>query len=116
MSSESSTSATPATTHDASHGDAAHGGSGHGELTHAGHDDVAHAAVPHEQPSDWGWNGEWGKWASRGGWFVVILLLLMFAGVTHYNKGGFIGLAVVILGLVAILVWDGARKRHSWRK
>lgn len=143
MSSESSTSAHSATPHDArhgeleraGHGEAAHAAYGeaahgegahgaqaaHGEVAHAAHGEaahgeVAHAPVEHEQPSDWGWNGEWGKWASRGGWIVVVILLLMFAGVTHYNKAGFLAQTLVILGLVAILVWDRARKRTSWRK
>ena len=95
-----------------------------GALEHDGHDspgvghgDVAHGHgdIDHEQPSDWGWNAEMGNWASRAGWIVVVILLLMFAGVTHYNLAGFLAQLLVIIGLVVILLWDRARKRTAWR-
>jgi len=116
MSSESTTSASPATTRDGAHAEARHAEPGHADLTHAAHGEVAHTDVPHEQPSDWGWNGEWGKWASRGGWIVVVILALMIPGVTHYNRAGFLAQGLVILGLITILIWDRARRRHAWRK
>jgi hypothetical protein len=88
----------------------------HAEVeAHGAHGEVEAHGAAHEQPSDWGWNGEWGKWASRGGWIVVVILCVMFAGVTHYNRAGFLAQLLVILGLVAVLVWDRRRKRTSWR-
>jgi len=105
MSSESSSPVRPAGAHAEHSAELEHAAGGHGELAH----------VEHEKPSDWGWNGEWGKWASRGGWIVVVILCLMFPGVTHYNKAGFLAQLLIILGLVAILLWDRQRKRTSWR-
>ncbi|MDR1998982.1 MAG: DUF2631 domain-containing protein [Frankiaceae bacterium] len=114
MSTEPSTSASPAAAHSGGYGEGAH--AAHSAPASAGHGEVAHASVPHEQPSDWGWNGEWGKWATRGGWITVVILLLMFPGVTHYNMGGFIAQGVAIVGLIVILLWDSVHKRASWRK
>lgn len=71
--------------------------------------------APHEQPSDWGWNAEFGRWASRAGWVVVFLIGLMFLGITHYNRAGFLAQLLVMLGLIAVLLWDRNRKRTSWR-
>ena len=42
---------------------------------------------PREHPSDWGWHGEWGRWARVAGWVCVIILLLMITA-THYNGAG----------------------------
>lgn len=80
----------------------------HGHLEPSGHGE-------HEKPSDWGWNAEFGPWASRAGWAVVVLIGLMFLGITHYNRAGFLAQLLVIAGLVALLLWDRNRKRTSWR-
>jgi hypothetical protein len=103
----------------AGHGDVEHTapGDAHGAVEHGAvsHGAVDHADLDHEQPSDWGWNAEMGNWASRAGWIVVVILCLMFAGVTHYNKAGFLAQLLAILGLIAVLIWDRQRKRTSWR-
>jgi hypothetical protein len=101
----------------AGHGDLEHTapGDAHGAVEHGTADHADHADLDHEQPSDWGWNAEMGNWASRAGWIVVVILCLMFAGVTHYNKAGFLAQILVILGLIAVLLWDRQRKRTSWR-
>jgi len=85
----------------------------HGAHAADGHGDAQ--AVEHEKPSDWGWNAEFGVWASRAGWIVVILIGLMFVGITHYNRAGFLAQLLVIIGLVTALLWDRSRKRTAWR-
>jgi hypothetical protein len=82
---------------------------------HSGDHDSAASHPRHEQPSDWGWNGEFGPWASRAGWAVVVIIGLLFLGVTHYNGAGFLAQLLVMAGLVAALLWDRNRKRTSWR-
>lgn len=82
---------------------------------HGAHSELDTHAAPREQPSDWGWNAEFGPWASRAGWIVVFLIGTLFIGITHYNRAGFLAQALVILGLVTILLWDRNRKRTSWR-
>ena len=95
--------------------------SGHGTHVADAHADAhadhgtATSHAPREQPSDWGWNAEFGKWASRAGWIVVVLIGLMFVGITHYNRAGFLAQLIVVGVLVTILLWDRHRKRTSWR-
>jgi hypothetical protein len=86
---------------------------GHLEPTHGGSHAVAH--VEREQPSDWGWNAEMGKWASRAGWITVLVIGALFFGITHYNRAGFLAQAIAIGVLVVMLLWDRNRKRTSWR-
>jgi hypothetical protein len=80
-----------------------------------GHDSAGSHAVEREKPSDWGWNAEFGPWASRAGWIVVFFMGTLFIGITHYNRAGFLAQALVIVGLVTVLLWDRNRKRTSWR-
>ena len=70
---------------------------------------------PREHPSDWGWHGEWGRWARVAGWVCVIILLLMITA-THYNGAGAVGLITTAVLLVIALVWDIQRRRTAWRK
>jgi len=70
---------------------------------------------PAEHPSDWGWHGEWGRWARISGWFVVFLLLLSTTA-THYNGAGALALIATAVGLAIMLVWDINRRRTSWRQ
>jgi Protein of unknown function (DUF2631) len=68
----------------------------------------------HEQPEDWGWHGEFGKWARVGGWVSAALLVgLNFT--TRYSRveviwlDGFAALLVLMLGL------DWYRRKNAWR-
>ncbi len=70
---------------------------------------------PQEHPEDWGWHGEFGKWALIAGWAVVVILLLMMTA-THYNRQGalFLGLSA---GVVALgLVYGAYQRKNAWRK
>ncbi|MEP6599590.1 MAG: DUF2631 domain-containing protein [Actinomycetota bacterium] len=77
-------------------------------------DDYA-AHHPTEHPSDWGWHGEWGRWARIGGWVSAIILILMIT-TTQYNGQGTLWLILSAAGIVAALVWDINRRRTSWRQ
>ena len=83
-------------------------------LSQAASQDYAHDH-PREHPSDWGWHGEWGRWARVAGWVCVIILLLMITA-THYNGAGAVGLIATAALLVIALVWDIQRRRTAWRK
>lgn len=77
---------------------------------------MAHDAhSDHEQPSDWGWHGEFPKIARFMGWVCVIILLLMTTA-THYNTSGGMWLLIAAGVLVVGLLWDGHRRRNAWRK
>jgi len=77
-------------------------------------EDYAHDH-PREHPSDWGWHGEWGRWARVAGWVCVIILLLMITA-THYNGAGAVALTATAALIVIALVWDIQRRRTAWRK
>ena len=70
---------------------------------------------PAETAEDWGWHGEWGKYARIGGWVSAILLIVM-ATATHYNKAGQVALFAFAAILVVALIRDAAVRRTSWRK
>ena len=69
---------------------------------------------PQEHPEDWGWHGEFGKWALVGGWIVVIILLLMMTA-THYNLQGDLFLGLTALGLAIALVYARQVRKNAWR-
>jgi hypothetical protein len=71
--------------------------------------------VEHEQPEDWGWHGETGKWGQIGGWFSTVVILLYLVG-NHEGRVEDIWL-VALAGLMAlVLIWDLRRKRTAWRR
>jgi hypothetical protein len=70
---------------------------------------------PDEHPEDWGWHGEFGKWADVAGWVVVVILLLMMTA-THYNRQGTLFLGLTAGALAVGLVLDHYRRRNAWRK
>jgi hypothetical protein len=70
---------------------------------------------PEEHPEDWGWHGEFGKWASVAGWVVVVILLLMMTA-THYNLQGTLFLGITAGFLVIGLIFERARRKNAWRK
>ena len=70
---------------------------------------------PEEHPEQWGWHGEWGRAARIGGYVVAAILLVMLTA-THYNHSGSLWLALFTAGLIVVLIWDGIRRKNSWRK
>lgn len=80
----------------------------HGELVAAEHH-------PHEQPSDWGWNADFGRQARIAGWISVVGLLLMITS-THYNDAGAFWLILTAALLTGGLLWDLKRRRTAWRE
>ena len=69
---------------------------------------------PEEHPEDWGWHGEFGKWAIVAGWIVVIILLLMMTA-THYNLQGDLFLGLTALLLAIGLVYARQVRKNAWR-
>ncbi len=70
---------------------------------------------PEEQPTDWGWHGEWGRGGRIIGWVVTVILLLMIT-TTHYNGAGTFALVAFALLLAASLLWDVQRRKNAWRQ
>ncbi len=70
---------------------------------------------PPEQPSEWGWNHDFGKLARIGGWVSVISLLLMITS-THYNGAGAVALIATAAVIAIGLGWDIHRRRTAWRR
>ena len=69
----------------------------------------------HEQPSDWGWHGEFRKTARVMGIICVIILVLMLTA-THYNFSGGMWLLITAIAISVGLIWDFQRSRNAWRK
>jgi hypothetical protein len=68
----------------------------------------------HEQPEDWGWHAEFGKWARAAGVLCIgALIVLNFT--TRYSRtemiwvDGFAALLAILLGL------DWHRRKNAWR-
>lgn len=70
---------------------------------------------PDEHPEQWGWHGEWGKTARVGGFVTAAILLLMMTA-THYNAMGILFLGLSAAAIVLVLIWDGRRRKNSWRR
>jgi len=70
---------------------------------------------PEEQPEDWGWHGEWGGAARKAGYVVAVILLVMLTA-THYNHSGSLWLLISTVALIIVLIWDGLRRKNSWRQ
>ena len=85
------------------------------ERADASHPDAAtEQAHRHEQPSDWGRNGAWGKWARIGGWVSVVILCLLNV-TTYYNTAQAPWLYGSVAVLVLLLVRDRYRRKNAWR-
>jgi len=68
----------------------------------------------HERPDDWGWHGEFGRWARVGGWLCVgLLVALVFTN--HDNESGTVWLSGFAALLVVLLVHDWYRRKNAWR-
>jgi len=68
----------------------------------------------HEQPADWGWHGEFGKWARVGGVVCIGLLILLnfttrYSGTEMIWVDGFAVLLAIMLGM------DYYRRKNAWR-
>jgi uncharacterized protein DUF2631 len=70
---------------------------------------------PKEHPEQWGWHGEFGKWADAAGWVVVAILLVMNTA-THYNYSGNAFLWVTAALLVVGLLYNRHRRKNAWRR
>jgi hypothetical protein len=70
---------------------------------------------PHEDPEDWGWHGDWGRWRTAAGWVVVVILLLLMT-TTHYNRQGNLFLVLIAALMVVGLIIDQRRRKNAWRK
>ena len=68
----------------------------------------------HEPAEDWGWHGEFGRWARIGGWVSVAVLVLMNF-TTRYSRTEAIWLWGFVVLLVVLLLWDASRRRNAWR-
>ena len=77
--------------------------------------DIEQLDPQHEDPSVWGWHGEFGRGARAAGWVVAVILLLMITA-THYNGQGTLFLAIGAGILVVMLIWDRQRRKNAWRK
>ncbi len=83
-----------------------------GSVDAAGPDQPPHR---HERPEDWGWHGEFGKWARIVGWVAVVVLLLQNV-TTYYNTAQAPWLYGIAALLVLLLVRDRYRRKNAWRK
>jgi hypothetical protein len=85
------------------------------ERAEASHSDaVQEQPHRHEQPSDWGWTGAWGKWARIGGWASAVILCLLNV-TTYYNTAQAPWLYGIVAVIVLLLVRDRYRRKNAWR-
>ncbi|MFD9699964.1 DUF2631 domain-containing protein [Lentzea sp. NPDC059081] len=74
------------------------------------------AVDPHEEPSaDWGWHGTLPKGTRIAGWLSAVFCFLMLIG-NHHGKTENIFLIAAGVTIIALLVWDAARRKTSWRR
>jgi Protein of unknown function (DUF2631) len=81
------------------------------EAPQAGEDD---GSQQHERPEQWGWHGEFGKWARVAGVLSVILLLAL-SFTTRYSRTEIIWLWGIAALLAFLLARDWYRRRNAWR-
>jgi hypothetical protein len=68
----------------------------------------------HERPEDWGWHGEFGRWARVAGWLCVALIILLNF-TWHYSRVESIWLDGIAALLVVLLIRDWYRRKNAWR-
>ncbi|MDT0277184.1 DUF2631 domain-containing protein [Blastococcus goldschmidtiae] len=73
----------------------------------------AHPVV-HEEPADWGWHGETGRWGRRAAWVTVLIVLAYIFG-NHEGRVEDLWVLGTAALLAAILVWDIFRRKNAWR-
>ena len=83
------------------------------------HKESTDVAVPgghrHEQPSDWGWHGNFPRATQVAGWLTVIILVLMVTA-THYNHSGTGWLLIFAAAIALGLILDIRARKNSWRR
>jgi Protein of unknown function (DUF2631) len=68
----------------------------------------------HERPEDWGWHGEFGRWARVAGWLSAgLLVALNFT--FHYSGVETVWLLGIAAVMVTMLIWDWYRRKNAWR-
>lgn len=84
-------------------------------------DSTSHGAVEHAAdhddpgaPERWGWHHEFRSGRQIGGWFSVLVLLLLLTA-THYNHAGSLALLIFAVLLAGGLIWDRQRRKTQWR-
>jgi len=74
------------------------------------------AVDPHEEPShEWGWHGTLPGAVRWGGILSAIFVFLMLIGNHHGNTENIYLVATGVV-IIALLVWDAARRKTSWRR
>lgn len=74
------------------------------------------AVDPHEEPShEWGWHGSFPKGTRIAGWLSAGFCFLMLIG-NHHGHTENIYLVATGVVIIALLVWDAARRKTSWRR
>ncbi|HEX7306930.1 MULTISPECIES: DUF2631 domain-containing protein [unclassified Lentzea] len=74
------------------------------------------AVDPHEEPSaDWGWHGTLPKGTRIAGWLSAVFCFLMLIG-NHHGQTENIFLVATGVAIIAMLLWDAARRKTSWRR
>ncbi|HEX2904430.1 MAG TPA: DUF2631 domain-containing protein [Jatrophihabitans sp.] len=77
------------------------------DLEHAAHEDLG-------APERWGWHHEFRTGRQIGGWFTVLVLLLLLTA-THYNRAGDVALILAAAVVAGGLLWDRQRRKTRWR-
>lgn len=73
------------------------------------------AVDPHEEPSyEWGWHGQLPKGTRIAGWLSAIFCFLMLIG-NHHGQTENIWLVASGVSIIALLLWDAARRKKPWR-
>ncbi|MCG8928436.1 DUF2631 domain-containing protein [Lentzea sp. DG1S-22] len=74
------------------------------------------AVDPHEEPSaEWGWHGTFPKGTRIAGWLSAIFCFLMLIG-NHHGQTENIWLVASGVSIIALLLWDAARRKKPWRR
>jgi hypothetical protein len=72
------------------------------------------APIRHEQPEEWGWHGEMGKWGRR----LVILPIIALIAYQFGNHRGHVEtvwLGAITLLLIIMVLADARRRKNAWR-
>jgi hypothetical protein len=72
------------------------------------------APIEHEQPEEWGWHGEMGKWGRR----LVILPIIALIAYQFGNHRGHVEtvwLGAITLLLIIMVLADARRRKNAWR-
>lgn len=74
--------------------------------------------IEEEQPGEWGWHGEMGKWGRRL-WVLPFGLIVAYlvTDIVRGTEGGFAALWLIGIGLLMLLLVfvDWRRRKNAWR-